>query len=135
MTRLLFVICLAVLIGNPGCCCAFALPMFAASQTEAAVDLPPCCRAKALAEGRSPIPNPDEPREPSCPCSKRLGFVPADKVLVPFPSPSGSTAWISNPISVPAPGWCRSPEPIRMTPRSFTGVPPPLYLLHQSFLC
>lgn len=83
--RALLAIFMVVLIGNPVCCCAFAMP----DERPAAVssDLPPCCQARlALGEATRDSDGKEEP-SPKCPCAAKLGFVTAEKAFAPPPLP------------------------------------------------
>lgn len=135
MVRLILVFCLAALIGNPVCCCAFAAPVAALPPAEALETLPPCCRSRALAENRRLPSKSDEPRDPACPCSKRSGFVPAEKLLVPAPAPAAPAILAPNRVSPPSRGERPSFVSNRFPLRPATGVSPPLYLLHRALLC
>jgi hypothetical protein len=135
MVRLILVFCLAALIGNPVCCCAFAAPVAALPPAEALETLPPCCRARALAENHRLPSKSDEPRAPSCPCSKRSGFVPAEKLLVPAPAPAAPAIIAPNRVSAPVREERPSFSSSRFLPRPAIGAWPPLYLLHRALLC
>jgi hypothetical protein len=139
MVRPFLILCLVALIGNPGCCCAFASPVVAfADAGDADLDsLPPCCRAKRLAEKNSPGRTPGERRDPPCPCSKRVGFVPAEKLIPPSPSPApaGPPALVFCSIVPPADSTLLPPSGNRLLLATSPGVPPPLYLLHRALLC
>lgn len=83
--RALFAIFMVVLIGNPVCCCAFAMPE---GRSEAAPsDLPPCCRARLAAREETQDSGGKEEPSPGCPCAVKLGFVSAEKAVAPPPQP------------------------------------------------
>lgn len=78
--RALLAIFMVVLIGNPVCCCAFAMPE---ARPGAAADLPPCCQARLDTGSTRDSGNEELP--PKCPCAAKLGIVAAEKVLAPPP--------------------------------------------------
>lgn len=83
MARGVLALFLALLIGNPICCCAFGYP---GGTDSAAAALPSCCKAKP---GGSPQPDQRSEDSPPCPCRKSPGVATGDEVYATVLFPSG----------------------------------------------
>lgn len=100
MIRGIIAITLALLIGNPVCCCALGwVPATAASST-AEKPLRPCCQQRAAAE-RQQQQAPETPAQMPCPCLSIRKFVATDQVTRPVP-PTG--------IDLPLPLFCETAQ-------------------------
>lgn len=134
MVRELIALVMVLLIGNPFCCCAFAVD-------PAAVDssLPACCRAK-LAEAAA-----DSPKTPAsgdeiplnCPCLKEPGIVATSELLLPMAQVAtpASALHFQGTAMLPAarePSRGRLLHPGRYGPDA---TAPPFRLLYGVFRC
>ena len=138
MIRGIVAITLALLIGNPICCCALgwvpAAPVSESDSAQPTRPLPPCCRQRAATQ---PQPDPVAPAEMPCPCLSLRNYVVTDQVTRPVP-PTG--------VDLPLPAFCETtqalprPEPTRLAagdhgPPGEAPPRPPVRILYGVFRC
>lgn len=134
MLRGLVSIFLALLIGNPVCCCAFSRLAPASSTSGEAV--PSCCQPRG---GQTPASGTDSEEEAPdpCPCTKKVGIVPTDKtaVLPPVPTTVVPPVIANENFSVGFESGHDAFLPLRKSRSEISATSPPHRLLHCVLRC
>lgn len=136
MARFAIALLMVALIGNPVCCCAFALCGIPSKAVgEADESTASCCCSKS-AEPCAPRDGSDEAPDHACPCAKKTGATKTEPLVLPDP-PSGAPLpfpLAASPLSPPLP----DPAPFRLSrfpAKDPPGVGVPFRLLYAVFRC
>lgn len=134
--RAFLALLMALLIGNPVCCCAVPLSGTDASPGPAE-SLRPCCRERAADLAESGDPLPASPAPTPCPCVKKLNLLQLEKrgQMAAFVTDDLPVA--GDPVAVPAwPGSVREYFGPVLPPPGYRPVEsPPAWIRFGVFRC
>lgn len=133
--RAFLALMMALLIGNPVCCCA--VPLSVSVSPVPAENLRPCCRERAADLAKSGEPLPAAPVPAPCPCVKKLNLLQLEKRGQMAAFVPGDLPVARGPVAVPAwPGSVREYYgPVQPPPGYPPVESPPAWIRFGVFRC